>query len=86
MPQSIEKKKAVHISIDNSDGKQQTLTGANTTHYTNGIIFQNDPREDHVPKEAEDEEDDVLCDIPETEVENEEKHGNYKIKNKAWII
>ena len=31
---------SVHISFDNSDGKQQTLTGYHTTHHTTGTIFQ----------------------------------------------
>ena len=30
----------LHISIDNSDGKQQTPTGAHTTHHTNAAVFQ----------------------------------------------
>ncbi len=32
--------KAVHITFDNSDGRQQTLTGPHTTHHTTGTIFQ----------------------------------------------
>ena len=35
------KTKAYSYSIDNSDGQQQTSTGLNTTHFTNGIISQN---------------------------------------------
>ena len=34
------KKKTVHITFDNSDGKQQTILGDNTTHHTTGTIFQ----------------------------------------------
>ena len=41
IPPGFSKGKSLHISIDNSDGKQHTSTGSNTTHYTNGIIFQN---------------------------------------------
>ena len=33
--------KPFHVTLDNSDGKQQTLTGAETTHHTNGTVFQN---------------------------------------------
>ena len=32
--------RSVHIKFDNSDDKQQTLTGAQTTHHTTGTIFQ----------------------------------------------
>ena len=32
--------RSVHITFDNSDGKQQTLIGAHTTHHTTGTIFQ----------------------------------------------
>ena len=32
--------RAPHVTLDNSDGRQQTLTGAHTTHHTNGTIFQ----------------------------------------------
>ena len=32
--------KSIHVAIDNSDGKQQTITGSKTTHYTNGVAFQ----------------------------------------------
>ena len=45
----FKKGRPVHVSIDNSDGKQQTLTGAHTTHYTNGTVFQLDT-EDPTPE------------------------------------
>jgi hypothetical protein len=32
--------RSVHVTFDNSDGKQQTLTGAHTTHHTTGTVFQ----------------------------------------------
>ena len=80
VPKSIQKQKAVHISIDNSDGRQQTLTGANTTHYTNGIIFQVDHSEEVTEEVVIEEE--VVLEVPETELENEEKYGSYKIKKK----
>lgn len=41
IPPGFVKGRAVHVTIDNSDGKQQTLTGAHTTHHTNGTLFQN---------------------------------------------
>ena len=40
LPSEFQKGKAVHISIDNSDGRQETLTEAHTTHYTNGTVFK----------------------------------------------
>ena len=40
LPKGFQKKKSVHVTFDNSDGKQQTLIGDNTTHHTNGTIFQ----------------------------------------------
>ena len=32
--------KSIHVTTDNSDGKQQTMTGSKTTHYTNDVAFQ----------------------------------------------
>ena len=32
--------KSIHVTFDNSDGKQQTLTGYHTTHHTTGTVFQ----------------------------------------------
>ena len=40
LPSEFQKGKAVHISIDNSDGRQETLTEVPTTHYTNGTVFK----------------------------------------------
>ena len=34
----FQKRKAVHISINNSDGRQQILTRAHTSHYTNKTV------------------------------------------------
>ncbi len=31
--------KMIHVTFDNSDGKQQTLTGTDTTHHTTGTVF-----------------------------------------------
>ncbi|MPC25295.1 hypothetical protein E2C01_018400 [Portunus trituberculatus] len=41
IPPGFVKGRAMHVTIDNSDGKQQTLTGLHTTHHTNGTLFQN---------------------------------------------
>ena len=40
LPKGFVKKKSVHVTFDNSDGKQQTLLGDNATHHTIGTIFQ----------------------------------------------
>ena len=40
LPPGFMKKRSVHVTFDNSDGKQQTLTGDHTTHHTTGTIFQ----------------------------------------------
>ena len=32
--------KTIHVTFDNSDGKQQTLTGTDTTHHATGTAFQ----------------------------------------------
>ena len=40
LPPGFVKGRAVHITFDNSDGRQQTLTGSQTTHHTTGTIFQ----------------------------------------------
>ena len=40
LPSTLSSGKPIHIAIDNSDGKQQTITGCKTTHYTNGVAFQ----------------------------------------------
>ena len=40
LPPGFKKHRSVHVTFDNSDGKQQTLTGDHTTHHTTGTIFQ----------------------------------------------
>ena len=40
LPPGFIRGRSVHVTFDNSDGKQQTLTGAHTTHHTTGTIFQ----------------------------------------------
>ena len=40
LPSTLSIGKSIHVAIDNSDGKQQTITGSKTTHYTNGVAFQ----------------------------------------------
>ena len=41
IPPGFIKGRAVHVTIDNSDGRQQTVTGSHTTHHTDGTLFQN---------------------------------------------
>ena len=45
LPATIAPGKPFHVTLDNSDGRQQTLTGAETTHHTNGTVFQISNRE-----------------------------------------
>ena len=40
LPGGFMKKRSIHVTFDNSDGKQQTITGDHTTHHTTGTIFQ----------------------------------------------
>ena len=39
LPVVFEKGKPLHISIDNPDGRQETLTGAGTTLFTNRTVY-----------------------------------------------
>ena len=70
----------VHISIDNSDGKQQTLTGASTTHYTNGTVFQHKRDYHDEVHVAENIHEEIIC---EEEIKDDEVYGTYKIKQKV---
>ena len=36
---TIPKRQPMHVTIDNSDGRQETLTGIVTTHHTNSTIY-----------------------------------------------
>ena len=39
VPKNISKGQPTHVTIDNSDGRQQTLTGLATTHHSNATIY-----------------------------------------------
>lgn len=53
LPPGFIKGRSIHITFDNSDGKQQTLTGAHTTRHTTGTIFQSrQPSDDAVATAA----------------------------------
>ena len=70
----------MHISKDNSDGKQQTLPVGSTTHYTNGTVFQHKRSyhdEVHVTENIHEE---IIC---EEEIKDDEVYGTYKIKRKV---
>ena len=58
--------KPIHITFDNSDGRQQTITGGQTTHHTTGTIFQvksdNNNNNTEYPGES-----DILDDDEETD-------------------
>ena len=38
-PKNTSKVQSTHITIDNSDGRQQTLAGLDTTHHTNASVY-----------------------------------------------
>ena len=40
LPCTLSSNKSIHVVIDNSDGKQQMITGSKTTYYINGVTFQ----------------------------------------------
>ena len=65
---------AHNITFDNSDGKQQTLTGSHTTHHTTRTIFQTGCENKIV-------EDWKVSESDEGEQVDEEfpDYGNYKI-------
>ena len=39
VPKNIPKGQPTHVTIDNSSGRQQTLTGLATTHHKNATIY-----------------------------------------------
>jgi hypothetical protein len=68
----------VHVTFDNSDGKQQTLTGAHTTHHTTGTIFQTwHPGEVEVSTKQKGQHDKDLLDREERD------YGFFKIPKKS---
>ena len=78
LPKGFQKGMPVHISIDNSDGKQQTLTGIHTTHHTNGTVFQiqNAHLIESLPETSQDGLDVVID-------EEEGDYGTYKLTKKV---
>ena len=69
--------KSINVTFDNSDGKQQTLTGYHTTHHTDGTVFQTNQSFDtdvtnHTSL-------DIQIEPMESRVQN---YGNYKIPPK----
>ena len=65
--------KSIHVTFDNSDEKQRTLTGYHTTHHTAGTVFQtNQPIDTDVTNHTS-------LDI---QIEPMENYGNYKIPKK----
>ena len=80
LPPGFIKGRAIHVAIDNSDGRQQTLTGLHTTHHTNGIVFQTERPSDiatnEEPFHIHSKQNAVLVDeeIPD--------YGSYKIPKK----
>ena len=40
LPPRFSSNEPIHITFENSDGRQQTITGGQITHHTTGNIFQ----------------------------------------------
>ena len=80
LPAGFRKGRPVHVSIDNSDGRQQTLTGANTTHYTNGTIFQIETEDPPIQEKNQSTKDSPVYRDEELDAED---FGNYSIKKKV---
>ena len=73
--------RAPHVTLDNSDGRQQTLTGAYTTHHTNGTIFQS-----WLPTDTEPQNKELMLPAEKNlymRNEGNEDYGDYKIPCKA---
>lgn len=71
--------RSVHITFDNSDGKQQTLTGAHTTHHTTGTIFQTRKKDDNMGSvSTKDREPDIYD-------QEEPDYGTFKIPQKERV-
>ena len=68
--------RSVHITFDNSDGKQQTLTGSQTTHHTTGTIFQAVHEDDPTAVTASKQEQSNIIDQQEAD------YGSFKIPKK----
>lgn len=76
LPPGFTAGQSVHITFDNSDGKQQTLTGAQTTHHTTGTIFQAVRADDTPTSTASKQEQSSLID------QEEPDYGTFKIPKK----
>ena len=73
--------RAPHVTLDNSGGRQQTLTGAHTTHHKNGTIFQ--PR---LPTDIEPQNKELMLPAEKNMYmrnEDNEDYGDYKIPRKV---
>ena len=69
--------KSIHVTFDNSDGKQQILTAYHTTHHTTGTVFQaNQPIDTDVTNHTSL---DIQTEPMQSRIQN---YGNYKIPKK----
>ena len=80
IPTGFVKGKPVHVTLDNSDGRQQTITGSHTTHYTNGTVFQNHKTPDDMPN-PEPQAEHPAMNLPSCD-STERDYGSYKIQQK----
>ena len=76
-PKNISKGQPIHITIDKSDGRQQTLTGLDTTHRTNATAY-NPKNEETSTKTQEIIDDDQEQSLPSTR-RNINDYNSYKI-------
>ena len=76
LPPGFIQGRSVHITFDNSDGKQQTLTGSQTTHHTTGTICQAVHEEDPTSVTASKQEQSNIID------QEEPDYGLFKIPKK----
>ena len=76
-PKNISKGQPTHVTIDKSDGRQQTLTGLDTTHRTNATAY-NPKNEETSTKTQEIIDDDQEQSLPSTR-RNINDYNSYKI-------
>ena len=76
-PKNISKGQPTHITIDDSDERQQTLTGLDTTHHTNATVY-NPKNEETSTKTQEIIDDDQEQSRPSTRTSIND-HNDYKI-------
>ena len=67
-PPGFSSNEPIHVTSDNSDGRQQTITGGQTTHHTTGTIFHIKSDDNNNNNTEYPEESDILDDDEETDI------------------